>query len=110
MNNITPELIIEEIKNLIFYSINNPDEERLKFEELHKNILKKYFDAKNIQIDYQAQTIDLHLPMSNKQYTSITFECLDLCGFLQSCLKNDDQSINFYHGLMAENHHEINAA
>lgn len=110
MNNFTPEIIIEEVKNLIFYSINNSDEETSKFEELHRNILTKYFDARNITIDYSAQTIDLQLPMSNKQYTSITFECLDLCGFLQSCLKNDEQSLIFYQSLMAENEHLIHAA
>lgn len=110
MNNFTPDLVIEEVKNLIAYSIANSDEDRLKFEELHRNILTKYFDAKNIQIDYKAQTIDLQLPMSNKQYTGITFECLDLCGFLQSCLKSDENSLFYYQGLMAENEHVIHAA
>ncbi len=110
MNNFTPDLIIEEVRNLIFYSINNAEGEMSKFEELHKSILENYFDAKNIQIDYKAQTIDLQLRMSNKENTGITFECLDLCGFLQSCLKSDDQSIYFYQGLMAENQHVINAA
>lgn len=109
MNNFTPEIIIEEVKNLISYSINNQDEERAKFEELHKNILTKYFDARNITIDYSAQTIDLQLHMSNKHYTGITFECLDLCGFLQSCLKSDEQSLIFYQSLMADNQ-QVNAA
>lgn len=110
MNNFTPDQTIEELKNLISYSITNADEDRVKFEELHKNILGKYFDAKNIKIDYTAQTIDLELPMSNNEFTGITFECLDLCGFLKSCLKTDENSLQFYQNLIGEDQHVTNAA
>ena len=64
------------------------------------SILKKYFDARNIKIDYKAQTITLDLPMSNTSYTGITFECLDLSSFLRSLVKNDEQSLFFYQSLL----------
>lgn len=101
MNNYTPELIVDEVKNLISYSITNKDVDKQKFEGLHRAIIKKYFEAKDIEINYLAQTIDLKLPMSNSHYTGITFECLDLNGFLQSCVKSDEKSLYFYQNLLS---------
>lgn len=108
MSTTTPTAIIDEVKNLISYSITNPEDENAKFENLHRSIIKKYFDARDIQIDYKAQTIDLKLPMSNSKYTNITFECLDLSGFLQSCIKTDEGSLYFYQNLLA--HYDIMSA
>jgi hypothetical protein len=100
MSNFTPEVIIEEVKNLISYSISNPEVDNAKFESLHKAIIKQYFDAKKIRIDYEAQTIDLLLPVGNNQHTNLTFECLDLKGFILSCLKSDSNSLHFYENLL----------
>lgn len=110
MKNTTysPDLIIDEVKNYIHASVVN-SEEHPRFESFHKSILKKYFDAKNIKINYTAQTITLDLPMSNKNYTAITFECLDLSSFLSSLVKNDEQSLFFYQSLLS-NHKVTTAA
>ncbi|MFO7719264.1 MAG: hypothetical protein R6W85_02345 [Gillisia sp.] len=105
MNNYTPiapESIIDELKNLISYSMNNPEEDKAGFKNFHKSIVEIYFTAKNIHIDYAAQTIDLQLPTSNKEFTGITFECLDLCGFLKSCIKCDKESLSFYQNLLSQ--------
>lgn len=109
MSSITPGLIIDEVKNLISYSITNTEDKNQKFEELHCAILSKYFDAKDIHINYLAQTIDLQLPMSNKNYTKITFECLDLNNFLQSCVKSDEESLYYYQNLLS-NYNVVTAA
>jgi len=108
MSTTTSTTIIDEVKNLVSYSIAHPEVGNSKFENLHRSIIKRYFDARNIKIDYKAQTIDLELPMSNSKYTKITFECLDLSGFLQSCLRSDEASLYFYKNLIA--HHEIMSA
>lgn len=108
MSIFTPTTTINEVKNLISYSINNPEVENAKFEDFHKSIIKRYFDARGIKIDYKAQTIDLKLPMSNSKYTAITFECLDLSGFLQSCIKSDEESLYFYQELLT--HYDIMSA
>lgn len=105
MNNFTPispESIIDEVKNLISYSFSNPEEDKTGFENFHKNIVEIYFNAKKIRIDYLAQTIDLQLPTFNKEYTGITFECLDLCGFLKSCIKCEEKSLSFYQELLSQ--------
>lgn len=109
MNNFTPELIIDEVKNLISYSIVNKQEDKEKFEDLHKAVIKKYFDAREIKINYLTQTIDLELPMSNSNYTGITFECLDLNNFLQSLVKKDEQSLFYYQNLL-NNYNSVVAA
>ncbi len=108
MSTITPPAIIDEVKNLISLSITNPEVEKTKFEDLHRSIIKRYFDARDIKIDYTAQTIDLKLPMSNSKYTHITFECLDLSSFIQSCIKSDEGSLYFYQNLLA--HYDIMSA
>ena len=109
MSNFTPQVIIDEVKNLISYSITNPEVDNTNFESLHRSILKKYFGAKDIKINYQDQTIDLKLPVSNNRYTALTFECLDLAGFLKACLKSDEQSIYFYQNLLTH-YNVVNAA
>jgi len=108
MSTTTPTAIIDEVKNLISFSISNPEVENAKFEDLHRSIIKRYFDARDIIIDYKAQTIDLKLPMSNSKYTHITFECLELSGFLQSCIRLDEESLHFYQNLLA--HYNIMSA
>ncbi len=108
MRKTTQPAIIDEVKKIISYSLTCPDVEHEKFEDLHRSIIKKYFDAIDIKIDYKAQTIDLKLPISNSTYTQLTFECLDLSGFLQSCLRSDEGSLYFYQNLLG--HYEIMSA
>jgi hypothetical protein len=105
MSITTQTAIIDEVKKLISFSIANPKVENAKFEDLHTSIIERYFDARDIKIDYNAQTIDLKLPISNSKYTRITFECLDLTGFLQSCTRSDEESLCFYQSLLA--HYDI---
>lgn len=69
---------------------------------MHRTILKKYFEARNVKINYEEQTIDLDLPVGKKKYTSITFECQELERFLKSCLKKDEKSLYFYQSLLTE--------
>ncbi len=102
MSITTPNAIIDEVKNLISFSITNPEVENPKFEDLHRSIIKRYFDGRDIKIDYKAQTVNLKLPMSNSKYTPITFECPDLIGFLQSCLRSDEESLYFYQNMLAQ--------
>lgn len=40
MNNITPGNLIDEVKNLISYSITNKEADQQNFENLHRAIIK----------------------------------------------------------------------
>lgn len=108
MNRITTPEIIDEVKNLISYSITNQGEENSNFQTMHRAIVKKYFDAKHVNINYEDETIDLKLPVGQKKYTNITFECQDLERFLRSCLKKDEKSMFFYQNIL--NHYNITTA
>lgn len=101
-NTFAPDHVIDEVKNLICYSVNNLDIDPSKFRHLHEDIIEKYFVAKNVHINYEEQSIELELFMSNEKYTNITFECLDLIRFLQSCVKADETSLNYYQTLMSQ--------
>lgn len=101
MNTITTPEILDEVKNLISYSIVSKNLESSNFQLMHRAIVKKYFDAKHVNIDYKNESIDLKLPVGQKKYTSITFECQNLERFLRSCLKKDEKSIFFYQNLLS---------
>ena len=100
MNRFTTPEIIDEVKNLITYSIQERNLENSGFQTMHRAIVKKYFEAKHVNINYKEQTIDMKLPVGEKKYTSITFECQDLERFLKSCLKKDEKSLFFYQSLL----------
>ncbi|SDS17644.1 hypothetical protein SAMN04488553_1652 [Gramella sp. MAR_2010_147] len=108
MNTTTPPEILDEVKNLISYSIINKGQENSNFQIMHRAIIKKYFEAKHVNINYDDQTIDLQLPVGKKKYTNITFECMDLERFLRSCLKKDEKSIFFYQDIL--DHYNITTA
>jgi len=108
MNRFTTPEILDEVKNLISYSIINQTEENSNFQIMHRAIVKKYFDAKHVNINYEDETIDLQLPVGQKKYTNITFECQDLERFLRSCLKKDEKSLFFYQNIL--NHYNITTA
>ncbi|MGY5846290.1 hypothetical protein ACW6QP_02630 [Salegentibacter sp. HM20] len=109
MNNITPtEMIIDEVKNLISYSISNLNQDASNYQTLHRAIIKKYFEAINVVINYDEQTVDMQIPVGKRQYTSITFECQELERFLKACLKKDEKSTYFYQNLLS--HYNITHA
>lgn len=107
--NTNPNTTLDEFKSLISYSIFHLNSEKnSKYTILHRAIIKKYFDAKNVQINYKEHTVDLQIPVGKRKYTGITFECQDLERFLKSCLKTDEKSILFYHEAL--NHYNIHHA
>lgn len=108
MRNFTPNEILEDVKNLISYSITNLEVDNSKFESLHKAIIKQYFDAKSVKINYKDQVVDIKLPIAKGKYIPITFECLELNSFIQSCLKKDENSLYFYQNLLS--HYNIVSA
>lgn len=101
MDNNT-QIILEEVKNLISDSIKKSAIINSDYKNFHCDILKQYFEAKNIEINYENKCVDLQLPISNNNYTDITFECLDLKGFLQACIKTDSKSLTYYKNLLSQ--------
>ncbi len=91
--------LLDDVKNLIAYSISNKHE-KPDFNIMHRAIIKKYFEAKNVKINYSKQTVDMQIPVGKKQYTSITFECQNIKRFLKACLRKDEKSLKLYEEIL----------
>lgn len=98
--------ILMELENLISLSCKNAAKSR-KFEQLHIAILKKYYNATDVSIDYHRHRIKMDIVMDDKVYnprkantflptlyTNLLFN--NLKKFLGSCIEIDDKSIGFY--------------
>lgn len=96
MTTFQPAEILENFKNFIHSSCTDCTGTNAIYNSLHKGIIKMYFQARNVEIDYDNKIIQAEIPVSDKEYTSVSFECLDLERFLTSCLKNDKRSLTFY--------------
>lgn len=96
MTTFQPTEILENFRNFIHSSCSNSTGSNAIYNSLHKGIVKMYFQARNVEIDYDKKIIKAEIPVSDKEYTSVSFECLDLERFLISCIKKDKRSLNFY--------------
>lgn len=96
MTTFQPSQIIEEFKNFIHNSCTDPSQDISKYSSLHKGIIKMYFAARRVDIDYANHTVKAEIPVSDFEYTTVNFECQDLDRFLSSCVKTDKRSLKFY--------------
>ena len=101
MNTPQPSVILEEVKNLVTYSCNGSNEKGSPFTSLHKGLIKLYFEARNVEIDYQKQVVHMEIPVTANQYTSVSFECQDLERFLRSCVRSDKKSLLYYQNVLS---------
>ena len=96
MTTFQPSQLIEEFKNFVHTSCQNSGEALKDYSSLHKGIIKMYFSARKVEIDYEKSIVKAEIPVSDYQYTTISFECQDLDRFLSSCVRSDKRSLNFY--------------
>lgn len=96
MTAFQPAEILSEFKNFIHNSCTDSTGANAIYNSLHKGIIKMYFQARNVEIDYDNKIINAEIPVTDKEFTSVSFECLDMERFLTSCLKNDKRSLTFY--------------
>ena len=67
--------------------------------ELQKAIIKKFFNASSVQIDYEKKEINLGLEMLSKGCEiAITYE--DLNTFLRSCIRTTNRDLTFYKNIL----------
>lgn len=100
MTTIQPSLILDEVNNLVSYSCNEGTGKENTFVSLHKGIIKIYFEAKKVEIDYSKNLISAEIPVSATEYTMVSFEYQDLESFLKSCIKKDKRSLTFYQNVL----------
>lgn len=102
--------IVLELDKLI--SLSCKSQSSLKqYEQLHVALLKKYYNAVDVHIDYHRHRVQMdivtddsfykpnkvntHLPIL---YTNLLFD--NLRSFLTSCIDRDEKSIGFYSQLL----------
>jgi hypothetical protein len=78
-----------------------------KSADIHKLILKKYYNAAKVDIDYDRHRIKMDVIISEEDYDPKTVNLAlatvpvnmffkNLCEFLKSCLEKDVKSLAFY--------------
>jgi len=111
MENSTLRLkITREIENLISKSCSTPQTTD-KFNTLHVALLKKFYNATDVSIDYHRNRVELDIVMDDEKYdpqkvntniptlhANLLFK--NLKDFLKSCIELDAKSLGFYAGLL----------
>lgn len=100
MTTIQPTVILDEVNSLVSYSCNEGTGTENTFTSLHKGIIKMYFEAKKVEIDYSQGVISAEIPISATEYTMVSFEYKDLESFLRSCIKKDKRSLTYYQNVL----------
>ncbi len=103
--------ILLELDKLISLSCKSPESLK-KYEELHIALLKKYYNAAAVHIDYHRHRIKMDIVTDDSfydpkkvntnlpiLYTNLLFD--NLRNFLSSCIDRDDKSIGFYSQLLS---------
>ncbi|WP_419213496.1 hypothetical protein ACNR9Q_04900 [Maribacter sp. X9] len=102
--------VLAELKKLITQSCKNPKDSQ-KYQELHIALLKKYYNATNVSIDYHRHRVQMDVIQDESIYdpkkvntylptiyTNLLFK--SLCAFLTTCVEKDHKSIGFYAQLL----------
>ena len=104
------ERIIMELERLIAQSCGDERKSR-KFTQLHVALLKKYYNAADVSIDYHRRRVKMDVIMDDEAYrpgklninlpvlhTNLLFG--NLKSFLRSCIDRDRKSLGFYAQLL----------
>lgn len=101
--------ILLETERLILNSCSKKKKSR----ELHQAILKKYYNAADVIIDYSRQRITMDVVINNEDYNPSTVNTViatvpmnlsfkSICNLLHSCLEEDVKSLAFYARLLRD--------
>ncbi|WP_158975329.1 hypothetical protein [Cellulophaga sp. L1A9] len=110
VNSSLKRRIISELENLISQSCPNRKIEK-KHNDLHIALLKKYYNASEVAIDYYRRRITLNVVIDDTVYDPKkintylpTFRAdihfISLKYFLKECVEKDTRSIAFYASLL----------
>lgn len=104
--------ILMEMENLITKSSTSKNITS-RFQDLHKSILRKHYNAADVEIDYHKHRIKMDVVLNDQEYNPKTINMViptmpvnlfykDLCSFLKSCLQKDVKSLAFYAALLRQ--------
>jgi len=105
------ERVLKEMENLISLSCKDPNGHN-EFNNLHVALLKKHYNAANVNIDYHRHRVEMDIVLDDNTfkseqvniniptlYTNLLFN--NLRKFLNTCIDNDHKSIGFYAQLLS---------
>ena len=104
--------ILMEMENLITRSRANQNITS-RFQDLHKSILRKHYNAADVEIDYHRHRIKMDVVLNDKEYDPKTVNTVvstipvnlfyeHLTAFLKTCLAQDVKSLAFYARLLKQ--------
>ncbi|MEX0313612.1 MULTISPECIES: hypothetical protein [Flagellimonas] len=104
--------ILMEMENLITKS-STRENITSRFQELHQSILRKHYNAADVEIDYHNHRIKMDVVLDDGEYDPKTINMVvstmpvnlfykNLCDFLKSCLSKDVKSLAFYASLLKQ--------
>ncbi|WP_291864586.1 hypothetical protein [Maribacter sp.] len=102
--------ILMDVENLISRSCTDQTN-TLNFKRLHIALLKKYYNAADVSIDYYRHRVKMDIVIDDKQYNPKTANVnlpvvhanlffKNLKEFLKSCIDKDSKSLGFYATLL----------
>ncbi len=102
--------ILMEMENLITKS-STSENITSRFQDLHKSILRKHYNAADVEIDYHRHRIKMDVVLDDQEYDPMTINTVvstvpvnlfykKLDSFLKTCLSNDVKSLAFYARLL----------
>ena len=104
------ERVLREFEKLISKSCKNPTDSK-KYQQLHIVLLKKYYNALNVSVDYHRHRVQMDIIQDVNAYdpkrintylptvyTNLLFN--SLCTFLTNCVERDPKSVGFYAQLL----------
>lgn len=102
--------ILTELDSLIAKSCKNPEKSK-EYHQLHVDLVKKYYNAAHVSIDYHRHRIQMEVVLDDSAYdpkkvntflptipANLLFN--SLLNFLKSCVDKDVKSIGFYAQLL----------
>lgn len=104
--------ILTEMENLITKS-STRENITSRFQDLHRSILRKHYNAADVDIDYDRHRVKMDVVLNDKEYDPKTINMVvstipvnlfykDLNAFLKSCLLKDVKSLAFYASLLKQ--------
>ncbi|UII77340.1 hypothetical protein LV716_06090 [Flagellimonas sp. HMM57] len=84
-----------------------------RFQDLHKSILRKHYNAADVEIDYHRQRIKMDVVLNDHEYDPkkintvvstmpLNLHYKNLSSFLKACLTEDVSTLAFYATLLKQ--------
>lgn len=93
------KITVDEIKRFIVFTCEGDRERSIKHTSFHKELVNRYFEAKNAEIFYEENKILAEI-FIGKGCVPISFDCQNISVFLRSCVKEDQESLEVYQNYM----------